>query len=311
MRSKRKKCFSLFFIIFLSFASIKTAYAENFTGMSFLKIPVGAAPSGMGGAFTAAGKGAWSVFYNPAGIANGIDNEVVFSHLEYYQQMRSEDLAALFKLNEDVRMAAGLRYFYAPDTPRTLAAENMAGFSLNGSFIFSDLAASLSLGFRLSSGLSFGLTGKVIVETIDTASATAVAFDTGILFAKPEWADLHLAAALNGLSLPYTFLTAKESIPLVLKTGASALVLPIISLIAAADMDIPRDGDIVLHAGFETFLNGFLKLRVGYFSSLNLPLSGTITAGTGIVKGKFSIDYGLGIPNGRTLDHRIAAGLRF
>src|SRR5512140_456395 len=52
-------------------------------GAQFLELGVGARANGMGDAFVAVSNDATAMYYNPAGLTQLYDREVLFTHLEY------------------------------------------------------------------------------------------------------------------------------------------------------------------------------------------------------------------------------------
>ena len=62
-------------------------------GAQELRIPIGSRGSAMGGALVANAKGTEALFWNPAGAAAGGGTEAMFSHLQYFADMKLEYVA--------------------------------------------------------------------------------------------------------------------------------------------------------------------------------------------------------------------------
>ncbi|MBZ0200173.1 MAG: UPF0164 family protein, partial [Ignavibacteriaceae bacterium] len=83
--------------VLLSFTTIMAQSAGS-SGLSFLKMGFGARNIAMGDAGAALSNDVTALFYNPAGLADSYDGEVLLMHNEWIQDVRSELLGASFKL---------------------------------------------------------------------------------------------------------------------------------------------------------------------------------------------------------------------
>ena len=81
-------------------APIQSSAGEGPPGLPFLRIAMDARGSARAGAMTASGTGLASLHWNPAGLAGGYDQEVLFSHLRGIENTDSEFIAMLFKKGE-------------------------------------------------------------------------------------------------------------------------------------------------------------------------------------------------------------------
>ena len=144
---------------------------------TFLKIPVGARESAMGGAFVTLASGPTSAFWNPAGLASSEEFQ-----LSLMQNKWIVELSHLF---------AGLSLPFAgggiglsvislssdPIEITTIEEPSGTGYYYN----YSDLAVGLSYGRNLTDRFSLGTTIKLIQERIYHESAHAVAVDIGTI----------------------------------------------------------------------------------------------------------------------------------
>ena len=68
------------------------------TGLSFLKLGVGARALGMGEAYSAVASDPTATYYNPASLSLSHNSQILFMHKEYVQDTRTEFLAATTSL---------------------------------------------------------------------------------------------------------------------------------------------------------------------------------------------------------------------
>src|SRR5207245_1289642 len=77
------------------------SYASAGTeGASFLDIPVGAGPAGLGGAYSALARDAYAPTWNPAGLGSVEANEAAAQHLSYLESMNYEYLSFVHPMGD-------------------------------------------------------------------------------------------------------------------------------------------------------------------------------------------------------------------
>ncbi|UCC43895.1 MAG: PorV/PorQ family protein, partial [Candidatus Zixiibacteriota bacterium] len=147
------------------------------TAASFLNIGIGARAAGMGGAYTAVADGAPAIYWNPAGLANLRQSEVMLSHFAWYQDITLEHGSAAIPVREDVNLGFGITY---------MNYGKINGFDINGQptgeLSAYDLAGSVGIGARLSDRVSAGLAVKIIRQQLHTLDASAFAADVGLRY---------------------------------------------------------------------------------------------------------------------------------
>ena len=72
------------------------------SGLSFLKLGIGARPSGMGEAFTSISGDIFSLYWNPAGVARHTGTEFAFMHNQWFQDVSLEYAAFCFGYKKNV-----------------------------------------------------------------------------------------------------------------------------------------------------------------------------------------------------------------
>jgi hypothetical protein len=67
-------------------------------GAQFLKLGVGARANGMGDAFVAVSNDATAMYYNPAGLTQLYDREIIFTHVDYPAEIAYEFVGLAYPL---------------------------------------------------------------------------------------------------------------------------------------------------------------------------------------------------------------------
>ncbi|UCD62594.1 MAG: PorV/PorQ family protein [Candidatus Zixiibacteriota bacterium] len=263
----------------------------------FLQIPVGARPSGMGGAFLAISDDGAAAFFNPAGVA-GL-RKVLFS--TSYRLMDLDRTLGYASLTFPTRgnSALGFSWLYAGSG--SVAARNddgdQLGFDLNQhNHVFSVIFAK-----RFEDWFAAGFRGSYLHTRFAEMSAFTVSFDLGLMFyfsqlVSRETRDLmavqdiqgglvvrNLAATyrwnnedyLNAHTTTDLFSDQKDRVPLEVGVGGSARFFKR-KLVIAADLLKNEHQSFVAHAGAEFFISPQFAARGGYSDK-------HLTAGTGYV----------------------------
>jgi hypothetical protein len=234
------------------------------SGFLFLRLGNGARAAGMGEAFTAIADDATSIYYNPAGMAGVVLDEMLggavglsFTGVYYGSMDRYPDYPAL-----------------VPD----------------GTFAPYDLSFAAGYAMDVLPNLSAGVTAKLIHERIDFESATGWAIDAGVVH-RSRIKGLTFAASMLNLGPEAKFVEEKFYPPFQIRGGASyrydADWLQG-DVIVATDAVFPNDGDAKLHMGMEYNYRQLLSVRAGY--KANYYTQGP-TLGLGINYRSMRFDY--------------------
>ncbi len=158
-------------------------------------IPVGARDLAMGGANLAYTSGLDAIFWNPAGLSsmNSVGG-AVFSTMQIFNDINVNYAAVGFTLSGFGTIGLNLKAIDVGDIPLTTNSDpdGLAGQTFSPTMT----TAGLTYSRKLTDAIQFGITGKVISESIPRASATAFAFDAGIQY--------HQLGGLDGVSFGIT-----------------------------------------------------------------------------------------------------------
>lgn len=276
------------------------------TGLSFLKLGVGARSIAMGEAYTAIANDASATYYNPAGLAQVEKTDIMVMHKEWFEGVRTEFLGVRVPLG---RYALGL----------SINTTNISGIELRtrpgppeGTFSSHDFALGLSFATRVSSSLKAGLSAKFLYEKIFVDEASGAAIDLGLLYELPL-EGMKVGASASNLGSMGRLGAEKIKLPALLRVGSSySRDLPSVqsTVTAAADVvKVFKEDKAHLHTGAEVSYHRTVSVRLGYLFGYEAR---GITVGIGMMKALFRLDYAFS-PHFQSLDagHTISLGVEF
>lgn len=159
---------------------------------NFLKIPVGARGTALGGAYSALSGDATSLYWNVAGIMDVENNEVAFVHNEWLLDLSHEYLAGVFRLGGSSRLGLSISYLDLGEMEETSPAQPQG----TGLFFSAyDVAIGVAYARQLTDRFALGINTKYVQESIAKSAATGVAFDLGLLF-RADWNNLRVGATI-------------------------------------------------------------------------------------------------------------------
>lgn len=272
--------FARFFIpVFLFLLIASPCRGDKYAG-EFLKIGVGARALGMGEAFVAVANDASAPYWNPAGLVNLPQRQVLFMHAEQFGDAINHDFISFaMPLDEEgaigvsvIRMGvdnipvtAGIR----PKADEDVGEDGIAGTGDNGEgngkfdpgepFILrlhqdeilwksdAEYAIMFSYARRLSDRLSLGGNFKMVTQRLlGLASSFGVGLDAGVLYRASKEVTLGLRAGDFTTTRLFWDTGARETIRPTLIPGVSySREIPAIrgSLTAAFDARIAFEGN--------------------------------------------------------------------
>jgi opacity protein-like surface antigen len=281
------------------------------TAAQFLKIGAGAKAIGMGNAHTAVGGDIYSIYWNPAGLAEITgSSEFAFNHAEWLADVKYDFAAAALNMGEFGVISASFTSLSVPeDKVRTIAAPEGDGRTWDAGSVAITIGFSKSLTDRFSVGVQT----KYIRESVWNTSASGFAVDLGTLYRTP-FNDLIIGASisnfgtqmrLDGRDLRFNydpddnFNTGPNNVPSVLMTDEFDLPLTFriglamdliqnrfFKVTAAVDATHPNDNTEYVNSGVELSYDDLLFFRAGYKSLFKDNSEEGLTLGGGI---KYSI----------------------
>ncbi len=239
------------------------------TGLTFMKLGVGARPVAMGQVFTGVADDANCLFYNPAGLALVCPFDV---RVTLCQMLHSVNyLTGGITAPVSSRLGVGLSFGYlnAVDIRRDMNGDEL------GIFQQGDLIFGPSFAIRPLKNFAIGASGKFVSSWIDSFSSRTLSFDFGVLYRPIKY--LTVGATLLHLGTPRRFIKMWELPPTTFRAGVG-FKLPFLAhhILMASDFSVSPDRSPDFGVGGEIKLDlkqlgasrqeDFLYLRGGYHS---------------------------------------------
>jgi len=175
-----------FLFIVLSFSEIKPqlfpVLGEQRAGIStaqFLKIGVGGRATAMGDAFVAIANDVSALYWNPAGLAQFSENQVMFAHNQWVVDINHDFVGAVYHLDDENTFGVSLISLSMDEMKVTT---EYAPFGTGEYFGFSDLAIAISYSKKMTDQFSFGGTVRYIEETLDKLKMRGIMVDLGTYY---------------------------------------------------------------------------------------------------------------------------------
>jgi len=216
--------------------------AVGTTTADLLKINQGARPVGMAGVYSAIGDDAYSINYNPAGLAQVKATQAVLFHLDSLANISYEYFTFVTAMGTDSALGANLTYRHMPpiqnDPTGTLAPARAE-----------DILGSLTYALRFEGGFRAGLTVKFLNSTLGPYPASAFAGDLGIQLDRlPFGLKVGLSVQNLGTGMTFNPDSDADSLPLFIRGGIAIRQVV--------------DGKKDLNAGVEVFMPSDQSLKV-------------------------------------------------
>ncbi len=276
-------------------------------GFSFLRLEPSARAAALGGSYSAVyGSDINAVFYNPALVNEQMHNALSVSYLNHLSDINAGFVAYGRHYDGLGTFSAGLRFLSYGDLERASATGERLG-----TFSASDVAFTIGLARMYSERVHYGVNAHIVRSGIDNASASALAFDAGVLYVVPA-AELTLSAAVRnaGVTLD-SFGTTRDELPLDVRVGVTKRLryLPLLVSVMGYNLHNLGEGtaddatalDNVLHhvtLGGEFQFSQAFNVRFGYNHRLHESLKlksrldfAGVGFGFGLKVTRVSIDY--------------------
>ncbi len=145
----------------------------------FLKIGVGGRAASLGDAFIAIANDASALYWNPAGLVQFNQNQVLFSHNKWVVDINHDFLGGVYHLNETDAIGLSIISLSMQDMKVTT---EFAPFGTGEYFSFGDLAFSVSYARKMTDQFSFGGSIRYIEETLDKLKMRGIMVDLGTYY---------------------------------------------------------------------------------------------------------------------------------
>jgi len=145
----------------------------------FLKIGVGGRASALGDAFVAIANDASALYWNPAGMVQFKDDQVMFSHNIWVVDINHDFLGAVYHLDETNAFGISFTSLSMQDMQVTTEYQP---FGTGQYFSFGDIAMAVSYARKMTDQFSFGGTVRYIEETEASLKMRGIMIDLGTYY---------------------------------------------------------------------------------------------------------------------------------
>lgn len=149
------------------------------SAFQFLKIGVGARGVAMGESFVAIANDASALYWNPAGLVQFDENQVIASHTDYVVDIRQTFFGAVYHLGDADALGVSVSSLSMKDMEITTETQP---FGTGRFFSFGDIAFGVSYARKMTEQFSFGATVRYAEETLDVLKMRSVMIDLGTLY---------------------------------------------------------------------------------------------------------------------------------
>ena len=296
-------------------ATCAAAGKAGTTAANFLKIPVGPRQVGMGDQGVALPDDAFSVNYNPAGIALLNQQEVAFMHNQWVEGI-NQQYVGYANPKSGIGAIAG--------SINLLRVEPFDGFDANGARASKvdaqDLLLTGSYATRIwqqslvqeGPALFAGGSVKYLQERLETNSASTYALDTGLLYRfSINNVSMKAGLAAKNIGPGVKYYEQESKLPATYALGVSAATRYLWGNPMVVSMEARKavDSDLAISLGGENSMSSLVAFRIGYHT--NEDRGPGIRAGMGFKMKRFQFDYGFSIMGDFGLTHRAGLTMRF
>jgi hypothetical protein len=242
----------------------QTAVAQDkvgTTGMQFLEIGVSPRADGLGGAFTAIADDASAVYYNPAGMVQLENTQLMISHIDYPVDIAYNFVGLVLPLRVGGHLGLGYYGLDAGDIPRTTYSYPYGDGTTFGA---KDYALSVSYGRFLTDRFSVGMTFKVVDELLETERASGWAADVGTIY-NTGFRNFKITMMISNFGPNMKHISEDFPLPIDFRFGGAVDVLDDQNhhAILAIEGSHPSDNRERYTIGIEYAFNEFAYFRAG------------------------------------------------
>ncbi|KPK99792.1 MAG: hypothetical protein AMJ91_06220 [candidate division Zixibacteria bacterium SM23_73_3] len=309
----RKLLFGVAILLLLVFPEWVWGQAKVGTaGAQFLELGVSARAMGMGEAFLSICDDVSAIYYNPAGLAQLMQRQGMFTHVSYPAEI-SYDFVALAYPSSRWGGVWGVGFCMLNAGDMDYLGDYEVGMNPTQTFTAKDYAISFGYARSLTDRFNVGATLKIIDELYDTERAIGWAVDVGTLY-DTGFNGFKIGMMISNFGPDLKFIDESYPLPMNFRFGG---VFDIFrredhSVVFAAEGSHPNDNVEKFNTGVEYWYKDIFSLRFGDHLEYDV---GGISAGGGVrlkvSETEFSFDYGYHDMDYLENAHRFTVGIVF
>lgn len=312
------------------------------TGAQWLKIWPEPRGVGMGGACVATATDAGAIYWNPAGLGLARTNSFIATDVEWFADTRINFLSFAYPYGGIG--AFGISFLTFSTGSELITTEQDQDGASGLKWNAGGLVIGLTYAKMLTDKFSFGVTGKLIQESIWDMTSNGFAVDMGAFFRPGYWGSMRFGFTIKnfGPDMRFTggqledalwrpdqpggtapidveYIASPYHLPTSLNIGVAydIIDLPAQRMTATAELLHPVDGVEKICVGLEYTYGDVLAIRGGYEHDPDVedrddkPVTERMTAGAGFKYAGFKVDYAFQDMGVFGLGHRVSIGMDF
>jgi hypothetical protein len=275
-----KKKTYLLLLVLLMLPGVVYGQAKVATvGAQFLEIGVSARAVGMGEAFVSIADDASAIFYNPAGLTQLYEKELMFSHIDYTADINYEFGAMAIPIWSLGGVLGFGFYMLDGGTMNETTYEHPTG--TGRTFGAKEYALSASYARSLTDHFSVGVTVKLIDELFEEERSTGWAADVGTIY-DTGFRGFRISMVISNFGPDMSFIKEEYPLPINFKFGGAINIIESEYHRAILSMEgsHPSDNLEKYATGVEYTFKDMFSLRMGRKFQLD---AGGFSAGAGVL----------------------------
>ncbi len=253
------------------------------TGMTFLKLGVGARSVAMGEAAAASAMDGTATYYNPAALSFVDRTDFTVMHKSWITDVSTEYVGAAVH-GETV----ALGFSFNTTSVNNIEVRTQPG-DPEGTFNAHDLAITGSASMKAADALSIGISAKFLYEKIYVDEASGYAFDIGSVYRVSP--ALALGLSLSNLGSVNQMNNDPIELPALIRAGVSynGALTEHFTYTVNGDVVKPFTASTAhIHMGGELSFDDTFALRAGYQTGYEAKV---LSGGLGVAYGMMRVDY--------------------
>ncbi|WP_457565687.1 PorV/PorQ family protein [Caldithrix abyssi] len=233
--------------------------SDNYAGLAsnlFLRAELSPRASALSGAYSAIGNDVQAIYYNPAAFVQMKRHEISLIHVQWFEDVRMQNLSLGFKLDPKFAVGIGISYMGMPE----IQGKDRFGQETEKISVSSAIAQ-LNVAYKVHPSFFMGLGIKYFRDDLAGYVGSGLALDFGFLM-ETLIPRLTVGGAVQNLGNKIRYDQQEEAIPLTYRLGIG-YAIPAAHLKIAVEGVRSLDQNWRLATGLEFSYSRFAFLRIG------------------------------------------------